>query len=135
MECNMSNIFHKMWRRKIRMSLFLDQQSEASYSLLLLYAQVEDYQNIKTKVLTTCFYFIWSFFENQKEVWDLIFCRIFEQKYFSWYILIVWLPLLLDFVNYNCFLSSLCNVINFEIFLSLLIKPFSYMTKKVSTKI
>ena len=32
--------------KKSKLSISLDQQSEVSYSLLLLYVQVEDYQNI-----------------------------------------------------------------------------------------
>ena len=37
-----------------------------SYSLFLLNVQVEDYQNIETEVLTTCFYFKLSVLKNRK---------------------------------------------------------------------
>ena len=45
---------------------------------------------IKTKLQTTCFYFIRSFDQKQKKVWNqfpfLIFCMISEEKYFFCYI-------------------------------------------------
>ena len=46
----------------------------------------------ETKLQTTCFYHIQSFFKKQKEVWHyslwLIFSIIFDEKYFSCYILL-----------------------------------------------
>ena len=47
----------------------------------------------------------------------------------KWPHFIVWLPLLLEILGSIC-ISIGCNVINFEINLILLIKPFFYMTKK-----
>ena len=47
------------------------------YSLLLLYIQVEDYQNI----LKLDIFF--------KKFPNFIFCMIFEKKYFSGYILLI----------------------------------------------
>ena len=48
---------------------------------------------IKTNLQTTCLYHILSFFKKQKEVWNqspcLIFSIIFEEKYFSSYILLI----------------------------------------------
>ena len=71
----------------------LNQQSDILYSLLLLYLKGEDCQKcIKTKTLTTCFYFIKSFLKTQNEIWSqsprLIFCMIFEETYFLQYILL-----------------------------------------------
>ena len=46
--------------------------------------------------------------------------------------LIVSLPLLMEISGYICIVIicyPVCDVINFEIYLSFLIKPFSYMTK------
>ena len=47
---------------------------------------------IENKLQTTCFYLLRSFFKRQKGVWNwslcLIFCMIFEEKYFSCSILL-----------------------------------------------
>ena len=44
------------------------------------------------QILATCFYLTWIFFKKQREVWDYstchIFCMIFEEKYFSLYMLL-----------------------------------------------
>ena len=82
---------------------------------------------INTKVLTTCFYFIYSFFKKQK-----------------WSLRLVSLPKLLheflkNFVAYLSLLGNICivfvcclgcEIINFEIKLSFLIMPLFYITKK-----
>ena len=91
---------------------------------------------IETKLQTTCFCLLQSLFKNQKEVRDkfpcLIFCMIFEEKYFSCYI--AWLPLLREILGNMCIVIAClpgCDVINFEINLIVLIKPFFvYKTKK-----
>ena len=70
-ECNMRNIFPKKsytkhdgetnprpFAKKLKLSISPNQQSKVFYSLFLLYVQVEGYRNIKTKVLTTCFYIV-----------------------------------------------------------------------------
>ena len=44
----------------------------------------------------------------------------------------VWLPLLLEFVVITC--CQICDVMNFEINLSFLIKPLFYITKKSGQK-
>ena len=41
--------------KKSKLSIYLDQKSEILYSLLLLYVQTEDYQNI-LKLGDLCFY-------------------------------------------------------------------------------
>ena len=47
---------------------------------------------IETKLQTTCFYLILSFFKKQKEVWNqppsFVFCIIFQEKYFYCYIIL-----------------------------------------------
>ena len=48
---------------------------------------------VETKLQTTCLYLILSVFKKQKNVWNyppcLIFCIIFIEKYFSWYIQLI----------------------------------------------
>ena len=55
----------------------------------------------------------------------------------NWQNFIAWLPLLFDITG-NVFIVVVyipaCDVINFETFLSFLIKPFAYITKKVKIK-
>ena len=50
----------------------------------------------------------------------------------NWQNIIVWLPLLFE-ISGNMWIVivcyPVCDVINFEIYLSFLTKPFSYMTK------
>ena len=54
----------------------------------------------------------------------------------NWPNFIVWLPLLLEMLGNMCIVSLAgCDLINFEINLSFLIKTFYHMTKKVRTKI
>ena len=71
---------------------------------------------VKKKELSTCFEFIKSFFEKQKEIWNqslsLIFCIIFEEKYLSCYIPLIdqnFLPGRLYFLKYSaiCILQLL----------------------------
>ena len=53
-------------------------------------------------------------------------------------IIIISLPLLLEMLGNMCIVLVCfpgCDIINFEINLGFLIKPFSYMTKEVRTKI
>ena len=67
---------------------------------------------------------------------------IFEEKYFSRYILLtdwVSLPGCLYFLRYwaMCIVficCTVCDIMNFEINLDLLIKPFFYITKKSRQK-
>ena len=67
MEYNMRNILLKksypkydeeaiprFFFKKSKLSIFLDQQAEMSYSLFLFYVQFEGYQNINTKVMNAC---------------------------------------------------------------------------------
>ena len=58
--CSKYDVEPRPFSEKSKLSMSVDQQSEIIYSLLLLYVQVEDYQNIliETKVLTTSFYLI-----------------------------------------------------------------------------
>ena len=67
---------------------------------------------------------------------------IFEQKYFSSYILLIDLLSLPEYLfawisgNTSIVIAfyPVCDVIKFQIYLSFLIKLFSYMTKKVKKK-
>ena len=62
---------------------------------------------IETKLLITCFYLIKSLFKKQKEVWKkfpfLIFCMIFEEKYFCCYS-ITW-------PNFNAWFPLICEIL------------------------
>ena len=65
----------------------MDQQSEVSYSLFLLYVQVEDYQNIvKLRRRPLAFTSYKTKRQKQKQVWglslSLIFGMISEEKQF-----------------------------------------------------
>ena len=54
--------------KKSKLSVSLDQYSKVVYSLFLLYAKLKTVKMIKTKLQTTCFYLIKSFFIKQKGV-------------------------------------------------------------------
>ena len=98
---------------------------------------------IETKVLTTCVYFAQSLFLKNKKRSRTSLLASFSASFlkkniFSRYnllmdqILIVWLPLLLEIfgsmcIVFICFLVD--NIINFEINLSFLIKPFPTLPK------
>ena len=108
---------------------------------VFLFLQVEDCQNIETKVLTTCFFFqkrsleLFSLSHFLYDFWRKVFLLLF---FIDWPRFIVWLPLLFE-ISYNIFIVIVCvpacDVINFEIYLSFFIKPFSYIiTKKVLKK-
>ena len=97
-------------------------------------------------MLTKCLNLIAAFLKKQVWNWSpcLIFCMIFKEKCFSHYILLYnWLnfitrlPLLLEILKqyvYCHFFVFQCVWINFEIYLSFLIKLFSDMTKKSGQK-
>ena len=96
---------------------------------------------IETKVLTTCFTSYKAVFKKQKEVWNyspcLIFCIIFQEKFFPCYILLPDQISLSDYMRNKCIIIicfQVVDAIKFEINLSFIIKLFSYMTKKVRTK-
>ena len=86
----------------------------------------------------------------QKKVWGKflqhILCIVFQENFFWFYILLTDQLLMLGNQAFYLFeildkmyiiiISFLVDdVINFEVNLSFLIKPFSYMTEKVTTKI
>ena len=101
---------------------------------------------IGTKLLTTCFYLVYSFFEKQKEVRNyslcLIFCMIFEENYFSCYTLITdqislsgclyyvihWTICLLLLFDNQPLLSKILKLTSFES------SCFLYMSKKARQK-
>ena len=59
-----------MWWRTIP-GPFSDQKFKVIKFIFIIY-QIEDNQNIETKLQTTYFYLIWSFcfFVKEKEVWN-----------------------------------------------------------------
>ena len=76
---------------KSKLSISLGQYSKVLYILFLLFGKARTIE-IETKLQTTCICLIQSFLKKQKEVQNqspcLIFCMIFEEKYFSCYILL-----------------------------------------------
>ena len=129
---------------KIKIEHTSDQQLETLYSLFFLYVQVEGYQDM---LKLTCWYLAltsWKFFW-EIVVWSwplsLMFCMFFKEKYCSRYILLtdqILLLLLLETLADICIVTNCLqvdDVVNFEINLCLLSKPFSFVTKKVRTYI
>ena len=108
MEYNMRNIFLKNHAKNVVGKLFLDPFLKKQHWAYFLINSLKSYKvcfycmliwglsiHIKNKLQTTCFYLIQSFFFMKvKEVWTwspcLIFCMIFEEKYFSCYILLLY---------------------------------------------
>ena len=100
---------------------------------------------IKTKVLTTCFYLMQSIFQNKKRSGTSLLTsfsawflkkNIFT-KHFNWSNIIAWLPPLLNILGNMCIaiiFCPVCDVINFEINHSFLIKAFFYITNKLGQK-
>ena len=76
--------------KKSKWNLSLNLQSKFLYSLLLLYAKVEGYGNILILIADYLLLpLIRLFFKKkEREIAYLIFCIIFEEKYFSCYILL-----------------------------------------------
>ena len=69
------------------------------------------------------------------DIWRKIFLAL---NSFNLSNFIFWLPLLFEIPGNTftvIFCVPVCDVINFEIYLSFLIKPFSHITKNVRTKI
>ena len=98
---------------------------------------------IKTKLQITCFYLIKPFFRKTKsgrkiaslphflhDFWGKMFLLLYSIK---WPNFIVWFLLLLEMLGNMCIVIH--EVINFEINLTFLIKPFFLHDKKVKTKI
>ena len=95
---------------------------------------------IKTNVLTTCFYLIYhAFLKNKKKSrtsFPTSFLHDFWRKIFLTLCYIAWL-LLLEILGNMCIViicCPVCDVINFEINQSFLIKPFFFITKMSGQK-
>ena len=113
----------------------MDQQSQVPHSLSFLYVQVKDYKSMLKlsswpRVFTSY---------KAKEVWSWSPCSnigmIFTEKHFLRYILStdrISLSACFYFLNFVCF--PVCDIMNFEIYLSFLIKPFSTIFKGLSLK-
>ena len=63
-------IFPDPFIKKAKLSTSLDQRPEMLCSLFLLHVLVDVPKYIKTKAVITCFDFIKSFFQKQKEFWN-----------------------------------------------------------------
>ena len=113
------------------MSMSFVQQLEMSYSLFLLYVQLEVYQNIlKLRCLTLRFFWTKRDLIFRMISWEKLNLKLYSTK---WRNFIVLLPLILEILGKMsmiiiCF--PICDIINFEINHSFHIKPFSYMSRK-----
>ena len=111
--------------------------------------QVEDYRNIlKLSCRSLAFTSYWTFFKIKKRsatsLSFLIFCLTFEDKYFSFYILLIdgiSLSGCLYFARYviyeictSIIFWPCCDVMYFEVNFVFLIKPFFLHDQKVMTK-
>ena len=118
------------------------------HSLSLLYIKVEEYQNIlKLRWWSLALTSYKAFLKNKKRCGTSlpISFLIFEKKMFlklysiNWSNFTVWLLLFYEklgtvmFIAIVCF--AVCDVTNFEIYLSFLIRPIHKMTKKLRSKI
>ena len=109
--------------------IFMDQQFEFSYSLLLLYVQVKDYQNIlKLRYQSLAFISNKAFVKPRRRSWTNIFASFsawFWRKIFltlysiNWPNIIGWLLLYFE-MSHEVFMVILCypvgDFINFEIY-------------------
>ena len=130
------------------MSRSLYQQSEMLQSLFLLYVQVEVYQNIlKLSCWPFTFTLYEAFLKNKKTSLKLVFLLHFlhnfrRQIFLTLFFVnrpnfIAWLSLLLEILNNMCIditCCRVCDVMNFEINLSFLVKLFFYITKNSGRK-
>ena len=129
--------------KKSKLRICLDQQSEFSYSLILLNVQVEDYEyicwNRRVEHLLLLRKKLFDKTEKGLELFALpLFLHYFWRKILltlcsiDWPNFTVWLPLLLE-ISGNMFIVivcyPICKIINFEIYLSFLIKQFFCMIK------
>ena len=106
------------------------------YSFNCMYkSKLPDY--IKINVPTTCFYLKRPGDSLSAYSFRLTFCMILMLYSINWPNFIACLFLLLEILGNTCIViicNPVCDVINFEISLSFLIKPFSYLTKKSGQK-
>ena len=88
-------------------------------------------------------YWILFFIRGSGTTFSTTFCARFFKKllsmlyYINWPNFIVWLPFLLEILDNICIViicSPVCDVINFEINHSFLIKPIFYIKKKLGQK-
>ena len=129
MECNMRNIFleksyikcdgetsFRPFSEKLKLSISPNQQSKVLLYVSCFYRMASRglSKYIESKLQTTCFHHILSFFKKQKEVSNqfpfFIFCISLEEKYFFCYILLInqiSLPCYLFFVRYWAY--AYCN--------------------------
>ena len=130
------------------MGITLDQLSKVLYSLFLLYAKLRDnelYQNQAAERLLLPHI---KFFQKTKTGLQLVslshFLHYLWRKTFfllysiNWPIFIFWLSLLRQILGKMCiviFYLPGCDIINFQINLIFLIKPFSMHDKNFKTEI
>ena len=145
MKSSMWNIPRRL-SKKPKFIMSLDQQSKVLYSLILLYVQVEGNRNIlklryrplaftSYKVFALQITKVVSLPQFLHDFWRKIFLTL--MLYWPNFI-VFWLFLLLEISGNTCIVIPCYpgyDVTNFEIKLSFLIRPFSYMTENVRIKI
>ena len=130
------------------MNISWDEQSKVLYSSFLLYAKIEGYRTIlKLSCRPVACVSYKAFSKNKKRFWNSFhasFSAWFLKKNISHVIFYkltsfhCLITLLLEILGNTCAVIVSfpdCDVINFEINPSLLIKSFFHLTKKVRTKI
>ena len=142
-----------MWLRNYFQTLFIksklrtsvDQQFYIQFFVVWPSQGLPKY--IEIEVLITCFFFIKNSFKtknNSRTSLSASFPTWFFKKLYltlysiNWRNFIFWLSLLVQILGKMqivIFCFPVCEVINFKINPSFLIKPFSYMTKRASIKI
>ena len=132
---------------KLKFSISLDQQSKVLYSLLLLYGKlraIEIYRNKATDYLLSPHIKLFQKIKRGLELvslphfphnfWRKIFLLLYSINLPNF---IVWLPLLCETLSNMCIAIVCkpgCDVMNFEVNLIFLIKPFFLHDQKVVTK-
>ena len=114
---------------------------------VFIVCQIEGSKDIETKLQTTSFYLILSFFKKIKWGLELVFLPHFlhdfwRKIFFLLYSInspsfIVWLPLLREILGNMCIVIVClpgCDAMKFEVNLIFLIKPFFLHEQKVMTK-
>ena len=122
------------------MSISLDQLSNVLYSLFLLYAKNEDYQNILKLSCGPLFFTSYNAFLKKLRCLELAslphFLMIFEEKYFSFYIL---LPDEISLSDGLCFVRywAICalQLFFYQVVTPWILKPtLSFWSSRFSTR-
>ena len=139
----MGKLFSNPFLKKIKIEHISGSIAESYTQFAIIVQQVEGYLKIQKLSCRPLAFTSCKAFLKQKEPWKE---KAKLEKYFSCYLLIIghillsiaWLFLLLEILVNICIVivcQSGCGVINFEINLIFLIKPFLLHKQKFKTKI